>query len=174
MGKIDIDKIIKLSIVASVLLIGFSLFYYLVIFLPQKEQNRIDLQKQERLVEENEKQAKIKQQKNKEIEEQKEKEEAERNLTNCLTDAEDSYYKSWNEMCKRLGKLSKECEEILFADNYFDYLKKHPEFQSENSLKLFMKKQNECSCLLPSNHADTFDKRLQEDKNECYKKYPQK
>lgn len=181
MEKIDIDKIIKLSIVASVLLIGFSLFYYLVIFLPQKEQNRIDLQKQERLVEENEKQAKIEQQKNKEIEEQKEKEEAERNLTNCLTDAEDSYYKSWSEMCKRLGKLSKECEEILFADTYGDYLEKHPEFQPEHSLdaimgghEKFMEKRNECSCLLPTHHADTFDKRLQENKNECYKKYPQK
>lgn len=109
-----------------------------------------------------------------------EKKEAEKNLTNCLFDAEDSYHKSWSDMCKRLGKLSKECEEILFADTYNDYLEKHPEFQLEDTLdafmeghEKFMEKRNECSCLLPTHHADTFDKRLKENKDECHKKYPQ-
>jgi len=35
------------SIILTFLLIGFSVFYYLVIFIPSKEQSKLDLQKQE-------------------------------------------------------------------------------------------------------------------------------
>lgn len=37
----------NLSVISFFLLIGFSIFYYLVIFLPSKEQAKVDLQKQE-------------------------------------------------------------------------------------------------------------------------------
>ena len=38
------------SVVLTLLLIGFSVFYYLVIFLPSKEQSKIELQKQEQQI----------------------------------------------------------------------------------------------------------------------------
>ncbi len=47
--SIDTNKAIKLSIIASMLLVSFSIFYYYVIFLPKKEKTRIDQQKQEQL-----------------------------------------------------------------------------------------------------------------------------
>lgn len=47
-----LKKIIAFFISISVLLIAFSLFYYLVIFLPKKEQAKLDLQKQEQNVKE--------------------------------------------------------------------------------------------------------------------------
>jgi len=40
MDKIDIDKGIKLSVIAGILLISFSVFYYFVIFLPSKEKEK--------------------------------------------------------------------------------------------------------------------------------------
>lgn len=47
--EITLDRVIKLSIVFVVLLVGFSFFYYYVIFLPQKEQAKL---KQNQLAEE--------------------------------------------------------------------------------------------------------------------------
>ncbi|MDO8452086.1 MAG: hypothetical protein Q7S76_04435 [bacterium] len=46
------NNMLKLSIVVGILLISSSLFYYYIIFLPQKEQVRIDQQKQEQLTQE--------------------------------------------------------------------------------------------------------------------------
>ena len=170
MEKIDIDKIIKLSIVASVLLIGFSLFYYLVIFLPQKEQNRINLQKQEQLIEENEKQAKIEQQKNKEVEEQKEKEEAEKEieknkllLGNCLSNTYETYNGDWARACESqaeiISKGIKDCIGLL----------------SENDCKrIWGEPDNSPDCSLPAEVADTLNERRQKNKDECFKIYPQK
>ena len=129
MESIDIDKIIKLSIVASVLLIGFSLFYYLVIFLPQKEQNRIDLQKQERLIEEDEKQAKIEQQRNKEIEEQKEKVWNKLKLDACLAEADKDYTNFWESECEALG-LGENC--LL------------PTYNADRADKIKRQKRDEC------------------------------
>lgn len=40
--KSNIDKAVKLSMIGGALLAGFSFFYYFVIFLPQKEQARIE------------------------------------------------------------------------------------------------------------------------------------
>jgi len=37
----NLDKTLKLSIVAGALLTGFSFFFYFVVFLPQKERTRI-------------------------------------------------------------------------------------------------------------------------------------
>ena len=51
------DKAVKISIIAGALIVSLSIAYYLVIFLPQKEQNRIELEKQERQIKEEREQA---------------------------------------------------------------------------------------------------------------------
>lgn len=48
--KANSDKLTKGVLVFSLLLVAFSVFYYGVIFLPQKEKARLDQQKQEQLV----------------------------------------------------------------------------------------------------------------------------
>lgn len=56
--KIDFDKLTKGVLVFSLLLVAFSFFYYYVIFLPQKEETRLEQQRQEQLAkEEQERQA---------------------------------------------------------------------------------------------------------------------
>lgn len=47
--KIDFDKLVKGILILSVLLVAFSVFYYYVIFIPQKEEVRLEQQKQEQL-----------------------------------------------------------------------------------------------------------------------------
>lgn len=88
---IEVDKATKLSIIGSMLLVSFSFFYYYVIFLPQKEQARIDQQKQEQLT--------------KELKEQKAKNEVEILLNSCLLDAENKW-KNWGQ---QLSKKADEC-----------------------------------------------------------------
>ncbi len=56
--RIDFDKLTKGVLVFSLLLIAFSICYYYVIFLPQKEGARLEQQRQEQLAkEERERQA---------------------------------------------------------------------------------------------------------------------
>lgn len=56
--KANSDKLTKGVLFFSLLLVAFSVFYYCVIFLPQKEEARLEQQKQEQLVkEERERQA---------------------------------------------------------------------------------------------------------------------
>jgi len=47
--RIDFDKLTKGVLAVSLLLVAFSFFYYYVIFLPQKEEARLEQQKQEQL-----------------------------------------------------------------------------------------------------------------------------
>lgn len=41
------DKAVKISIIAGVLIVSLSFAYYLVLFLPQKEQGRMEVEKAE-------------------------------------------------------------------------------------------------------------------------------
>ena len=50
--NLTIEQATKLGIIASVLLVSFSVFYYLVVFLPRREEARKELQKQEQIREE--------------------------------------------------------------------------------------------------------------------------
>jgi len=56
--RIDFDKLTKGALIFSLLLVASSVFYYYVIFLPQKEETRLEQQRQEQLAkEEQERQA---------------------------------------------------------------------------------------------------------------------
>ena len=86
----DLDRLIKLSIIVGVSLISISIAYYLVLFIPQKERNRIELLKEEQP-----------------IKEQKEQE-AQKKLDDCLERVEEAYSTYWADQCKanaeELGK----------------------------------------------------------------------
>jgi len=45
-GFIPLDKTIKLGVLLAILVASFSVFYYFVIFLPQKEGTKLELQKE--------------------------------------------------------------------------------------------------------------------------------
>lgn len=84
-------NIFNLSVIATFLLIGFSVFYYFVIFLPEKERGRVEQVRQEGL--------------NKEIQ----KREQETKLDTCFNQAYEAYIARWNGICKIDG-LEEKCK----------------------------------------------------------------
>lgn len=86
----NMHKLTKLSIAGSIFLIGVSLFYYLVIFTPKKEQTKADQLESQREL-------------------QKELLESQRELLEtCIEDAKRNYLANWNKICDFRGK-EKEC-----------------------------------------------------------------
>lgn len=120
-GKITLDKIFKLGILLVILLAGFSIFYYFVIFLPQKEEAKLELQKEASLRE-----ALIEQQK---LDlQQEEQENAKKELTTqrallnyCLNTAEESGKNALEAVCP--SGTCKEGTDISFFQTLDQYIK---------------------------------------------------
>lgn len=110
-------NIFNLSVIATFLLIGFSVFYYFVIFLPQKEKDKEDQYKEELLL----------RQQNLRSQELK--------LDNCLSDAYDLYKKQWDSTCKldghkedcTLPKYRSDTVEEYYKGLKEDCFKKYPQ-----------------------------------------------
>lgn len=124
-----------------------------------EQQNKLDLQKQQ--VEQNQQEQTTRKQK----------------LDACLSDAFSSYSETWYSNCKSLGRLTDNC--ISLHDMTFeDYAKQNNiPSMTEDSTKYwaawtdFYKKRNDCSCLLPTSNADSYNKTLADDKALCAKLY---
>lgn len=178
MDKI-MEKLNKLSLPAVILIASVILgsFYYASQVnkqhsIEKQQQTKIDQERQERL--------------EKELKEQMAKEETEQVLNTCIADAEQRYSYQWHRECKALGELTSKCIELKEL-TYDEYLKKYgltdEEYKKQRGitddesriagLLDYFKRQGECSCRLPLELADRKNKTLQNDKDECFKKYPQ-
>lgn len=143
--KIDFNKLIIGVLALSVLLGAFSLVYYYVYFLPQKESMRLEYEEEKEIkkLELEIKQIELERQKQEQLEKQLEEDRRERErvrerreylLEQCLEQAYDVYITGWNRDCEERG-LEKECG-------------------------------------LPTNLAERWDKIHREMKEDCFKKYP--
>ncbi|MBI4078810.1 MAG: hypothetical protein HY429_00755 [Candidatus Levybacteria bacterium] len=74
----SIRTFFNLSVITCILLIGFSVFYYFVVFIPSKEKTKQELETHRK-----------------------------EQLQDCLSQAYDSYEKNWNEVCKIYNKEEK-------------------------------------------------------------------
>ena len=92
---IKVDSFIKIVLAAALLLLGVSVFYYLVVFLPHKEQAKLDQQREGLAA--------------KERLERQQEEEVEADLEECLSEVGDRYKSSWLEACRSLGLISSGC-----------------------------------------------------------------
>lgn len=111
---------------------------------------------------------------NQKLEEETRRTEAKSNLDQCVADADKKYSSNWNNSCKSLGRLSERCEIMLIdSPNIFDAFKKYQEWHPGATFQEFSKAYDECSCLLPTTQATRWDDTLKEDKNTCYRLYPQ-
>jgi len=161
---------VKISIVLAVLLVSFAIFYHYVIFLPQKEEAKLEQQRQEQLT--------------KELKEREEQEA----LDACIANAEKKYNDQWNKECKALGRLTSSCIDIheLSFSEYLDKYDLNPEtYNQQRELPVtgeaedfivglfdyFERRNDECSCRLPISTADRFGERLDEAKAECFKRF---
>ena len=123
---------------------------------------------------ERQQQVKIEQEKQEQLKEQQANEEAKRALNTCLANAGESYSNQWFRECKSQGKLTSRC--ISIHDMTFDEYAKQNNTPQDKRLAMtdFFKEQSECSCRLLLDNVDRINKTLQDDKDECFKKYPQK
>lgn len=175
MDQIDmiIKKINKLSLSTVILIASLVIggFYYASEVNKQKsierqQQIKIEQEKQDRLVEE--------------IKEQDAETKAEKALNDCIASAEESSSTFWNSECRAKGLLSNKCISLL--DMTFEEYAKQNNIPSakenlDENLKAitdYYKQRRECSCLLPKYNADRIDESLKRDKDECFRKYPQK
>jgi len=132
--KIDFKKLIIGVLVFSVLLAAFSLVYYYVYFLPQKESIQLELEI---------KQIELEKQKQEQLERQLEEDRKEREkirernrylLEECLKQAYDEHRESWDMECEGLGMkkgcrlpyLHAEREDKLYKELREDCFKKYP------------------------------------------------
>ena len=101
------------------------------------------------------------------------------NLNSCISFAESIYNSQWNEECDFLGKLTKECKELLIDtfsyDSYLTLKKLSSNRGDSNYLSIpdYLDKKGACSCRLPVTTADRFETTEKNEKADCYKKYPQ-
>ena len=118
-----LDKVIKVSIIVVVLIIGFSVLYYFTIFLPSKERAKLEQQARDN----------------------KERKFNAINLDRCLEEAEQIH----SEKLKNILELGKSCE---------------------NKTTLDLK-----GCWEGVNEALYYvDIELQQERNNCFKRYPQR
>jgi len=111
-------KLAKGVLIFSLLLVAISIFYYYVIFLPRKEESRLEQNEQEKLIE------------------QERESEMREKLDSCLEVTRFSYSLCWNMHCRVLGR--------------------------------------EEDCELPFPRIDRCEEERERNKNECFKRYPQK
>ena len=171
MDKI-IDKINKLSLPAAILIASLIIggFYYASELNKQKyieKQQEIKIQKEETKTD----QAKQEQDKTKQA------------LDTCLATTESNSRDYWYSECKSESRLTDRC--ISLHNMTFEkYAKQNNILNLQNpqgkSLNLkaigdFNKEKYECgNCSLPFDNGDRIAKSRQDNKAECFKKYPQK
>lgn len=81
----SIDDYLKLSVIGGIIIVVVSIAYYFVIFIPQKESQKVELQKEELR-----------------ISQQREQEKTTA-LKNCLLQADFNATAYWNKQCKNFG-----------------------------------------------------------------------
>jgi hypothetical protein len=174
------EKINRLSlpttiIIASVVIGGFYFASQL------SKQKSIERQQQVEI------EQKRQEQSAQELKEQQAKEEAGQALNTCLSNASSNYNENWYNECKGRGLASNKCID-MHELTFDEYLKKYNLTEAEYKLQRNITSgsvfaagfdyygrwsQDECSCRLPSTTATRLDGLLKDDKDACYKLYPQ-
>jgi preprotein translocase subunit YajC len=173
----------KLSFALAIILIGASVFYYFVIYLPQKEQMRIEADKQTEEMKIKAEQNKLEQERLDDLlKEQKIKqaeEDREEKLNACIATAANLYSDNWLNECIARVLSPKDCKKYKGIYSAFDYYEQYPTEKTSTSTIIslddfnrFNEKKEACSCMLPKTIADSLGETAQTEKSNCYKQYP--
>lgn len=164
----------KVGILIAILIIAYS-FYHTLVVRPAIQIERKDAeQAKEEMAKE---QARL--------DEETKKEQSKLDLDNCIADASEQYSNNWFGECKARGLASQWCIENNSLD-FKSYLSKQKITEKEyreqrgitgdnifSALSDYFKRKEDCSCSLPLYIADRLNDGLKEDKDRCYKLYPQ-
>ncbi|MEK7499941.1 MAG: hypothetical protein AAB649_05040 [Patescibacteria group bacterium] len=113
------------------------------------------------------------------------KEQAKKDLDSCVADADTKYSNNWYRECKSSGQLTNKCIDVHDL-TYQQYLTKYglteKEYYAQRGITStstfaglldYFKRDDECSCRLPLANADRLSASTKDDKDACYKLYPQ-
>jgi hypothetical protein len=154
----DYEKIFKLGIVASILIVACSIFYYLVIYIPGKEKQKLEEQKSVAELQ------------------KKEEEYRQESLTVCLYQADLNYSDNWLRECDSQGLLSSVCSKLA-NETINEYLSENnistnpSDTNNFNASLDYFSKKSDCSCRLPLTNADRITETQKTEKEQCYRKY---
>jgi len=161
---VTLNQAIKLSLIAGVLLVSFSVFYYLIIFLPRKEQTKMESQRQAEQTRQELEQARVALQQQEIIAKELKELSRSAELDVCLSDAYEDYKLNWANNCRteagRVSLLAQECFRSGLSWNLCTALQRTANASS--------------SCSLPSNLAGSVNAAYRQRKEECFKRYPQR
>jgi len=162
------DKINKLTLPATIIISSLILggFFYASQVNKQKS-----IEKQQQIKIEQERRGQL----DKELKKQEDKTKAEKALNTCIADAEEDYSNQWYGECKSQGKLTSRC--ISLHDMTLEEYAKERNIPDDERFTVFSDfydEKNDCSCRLLLDNADRINKSLEDDKDRCFKKYPQK
>lgn len=154
-----LDKAVKISIIVGALIIGLSVAYYLVLYIPKRDKAKLEQQAQQAEQQKQEQQTK---------DEALKKAEDEKNankilLDDCLSTAQADYTLNWTEDCKanakRVSNGIANCKTIGNSDSF--------------CRSLWGSADASPNCSLPLDLSKSIEDSLTQQKNDCFKKYPQ-
>lgn len=155
----------KRILALSFLIIALAIGYYLVIYIPQKNQELLDLQKQQL-----QQQAALQKQKQQQATANR------KALTICLDQARASYNVAWRADCRDEGLLPSGCNEASIKLSFEDYQKQNHLSGTQGFAayaKYINQKMSLCTCNLPVVLSNAANNDLQQSRNTCFKEYPQ-
>ncbi len=156
------DDWFKKAIAIAILLIGASVFYYFIIFLPSEKRAEKDKEAQKEQALE----AKI-------AEENLKEEERKQNLQICLEESEYQTTSSHLWLCSSIGRTEKSCGEVFASSkNVFDSLANYRRiFGVEKTVDDFDGFSEKCNCGLEKYRRDEFAVEKKERDDICFKTY---
>ncbi|QQS58896.1 hypothetical protein IPN35_04860 [Candidatus Peregrinibacteria bacterium] len=163
----------------SILLVSSSVSYYYIFFLPAKQQESLELQKEkfehQKALEEEEKRNKTKKEQDalaekrrQELAEDLAEVKRQQDFDNCLSRAYENYNANWLSACQAQNEYYKKMNEITEKQNkQFEELTGIPHDNSN----LYEYQKIDENCKLPTEKADKLGKDLEDSKDECIEYY---
>lgn len=147
---------LKAVIAFAIVLISLAAAYYFLIALPSVENQRLDLERQ---------QQEARQQAELEAKEQAATQAQQKSLLldACLSDARANYDANWASSCKlKAANITKGYQDCLGYGGDASVCRQSWGYPP-----------NLTDCTLPQNTADSWNNQYKDERNECYKRYPQ-
>lgn len=164
----NLKIVLVLSIVIALLLAGVGIFYYYVIFAPNIEREKLELQKHQF---NQERQDEIDARKRAEHEQNEalkasELREQQRNIayTQCINIAEENYSDYWQRSCQKIAAANKAALDKCLNNNSI----MSNEYMGESYCKrVYGTAKYNADCSLPTAQAENIEKRRKENKERC-------
>lgn len=156
-GNKTIKLILAIGLVVAALVASAGVFYYYVVFVPNLEQQKLDLEKQ-KLKEKQDAEAKALQKKEQETEQRAQA------YQNCVDNAEIAYTSNWSSACQKLSERNQAA-----LDNCLN----NPSIINNQFMgksyceKVYGATEFDPECTLPGNTAEGIEKARSERKDAC-------